>query len=617
MSDIERTIDEAYQYYLDDRLRLTFKSGEGTQLFNALTPKMNQLRYDEYLQTMPKEDFYKLKNLCKKMGYKICSDDNNAKGGMFIIANKNKKPLEYNLMDFNGDLLLPDWSLEKPIFKYGCIIIDGVGYKRILKRFVRSEVEDDIYPPNSPINRIIRNSHHMHFDEDTSEGNRLVYDKNGHADYIDFEGNALFGTFIIKRGKLLWKSKSKFDCLEPFKDGYAIVQKDGKYNAIDHQGNLVFDQWYPKIYRDQNIPGEFFHGRGLITKNLYPNLKGIKVKETLTKYKVTDDNRSFSMKDRPIRMFGSRYALCYEFDYGGTRIWYIYDIKSKEKVKKYIYQWDFTYDNDFVYFQDSQKAYYFQGETMVDISDFFRDELFYKTHITKSSVEVPIMSREEFGEEYIKDPFIFLDKLKREHNRIKDEQRKRKESDFLLKLRELNEIREVERKAELEECLEQIKVLIKRIHYLMNNVEELEMDTEAELPLREVTENGETYLEIPKELNGILHIFDFRKIDLTGVKVSGIDFRGCNVENINPQLVWHKDLSGCDFTGVGILPATNFDGVNIKGAKFSRDNDDKTLEFSPYSLMNAIYDDETTFDGIQLKIILEGLKMAEEEPVER
>jgi hypothetical protein len=33
--------------------------------------------------------------------------------------------------------------------------------------------------------------------------------------------------------------------------------------------------------------------------------------------------------------------------------------------------------------------------------------------------------------------------------------------------------------------------------------------------------------------------------------------------------------------------------------------------------MNAIYDDETTFDGIQLKIILEGLKMAEEEPVER
>ena len=609
MSNIEETIDEAYQYYLDDRLRLTFKSGEGTQLFNTLTPKMYHMAYEEYNQILPKEDFCRLQIEIKKMGYEILGDKNYARGGMFIVVNKHKPQYEYNLIDFNGNLLLSQWSQENPIIEKDYILIDGIKYKRILKKFVRSEVEDDICPPKSPIKRVLESNHHMRFDDIAYEGHRRVYDKKGHADYIDLEGNSLLGTFIIKRNKLLWKSKCKFDYIEPFRDGYAIVKKDGKYNAIDHQGNLVFDEWYTELQRIG--PGVFKKGKGITSKTLYPNFKGKKVRRSISGYKITDDEESKTVGNTPIMPFGTRYILCQCVYY------YLYDLQSEETIEDLLSYSDIAFDNNFLYFGKSQKLYYFHGDNMIEISDFFRDELFYKTHITKSSVEVPIMSRREFGEEYKKDPFIFLDKLKREHNRIKDEQRKKKENEFLFKARELYEKREAERKAEIANCIEQIKELIKRVHYLTNNVEEISIEDDTELPLREVTENGETYLEIPHELNGILSIFDFRKIDLTGVKVSGIDFRGCNVENINPQLVWHKDLSGCDFTGVGILPATNFDGVNIKGAKFSRDNDDKTLEFSPYSLMNAIYDDETTFDGIQLKIILEGLKMAEEEPVER
>ena len=77
-------------------------------------------------------------------------------------------------------------------------------------------------------------------------------------------------------------------------------------------------------------------------------------------------------------------------------------------------------------------------------------------------------------------------------------------------------------------------------------------------------------------------LIDLLNVDFTNVKVSGIDFRGTNIEiggyNLKPQAVYNTDLSNCDFEGIYINPLANFTGVNIKGTRFSVDNNPMTMD---------------------------------------
>lgn len=87
-----------------------------------------------------------------------------------------------------------------------------------------------------------------------------------------------------------------------------------------------------------------------------------------------------------------------------------------------------------------------------------------------------------------------------------------------------------------------------------------------------------------KEVNGHLVIsdtflvqdrlkyVDFSSILFDNVDVRGIDFRGTNAR-IDPQTVYNKDISGCDFTGYDFGFAS-FDGVNITNTKL-----DKSVNF--------------------------------------
>ena len=104
-----------------------------------------------------------------------------------------------------------------------------------------------------------------------------------------------------------------------------------------------------------------------------------------------------------------------------------------------------------------------------------------------------------------------------------------------------------------------------------------------------------------KEINpiyvggSILRHIDLRYISLENVDVSGIDFRGSNII-LNPQEVYNKNLNGCNLEGIYISPFMNFNGVDIRGARFSRDNDPKTRD-GLNQFNGAIYDETTTFDG--------------------
>ena len=107
-------------------------------------------------------------------------------------------------------------------------------------------------------------------------------------------------------------------------------------------------------------------------------------------------------------------------------------------------------------------------------------------------------------------------------------------------------------------------------------------------------------------------LIDLSDVDFSNVKVSGIDFRGSNVRidkfNLDPQTIYNKDLSGCNFEGIYVNPLIHFNGVDIRGARFSEDNNPKTLDIFNITFKEAIWDENTTYNGKSFSEIFEEIK---------
>ena len=56
-------------------------------------------------------------------------------------------------------------------------------------------------------------------------------------------------------------------------------------------------------------------------------------------------------------------------------------------------------------------------------------------------------------------------------------------------------------------------------------------------------------------------------IDFTNVDIRGVDFRNTNA-NIDPQTVYNKDISGCNFDGIDLGISTDFTGINMQNTSF-------------------------------------------------
>ena len=76
----------------------------------------------------------------------------------------------------------------------------------------------------------------------------------------------------------------------------------------------------------------------------------------------------------------------------------------------------------------------------------------------------------------------------------------------------------------------------------------------------------------------------------------GLNFEGSNV-SFDPQVVYNKNLSESNFTGIYFSPFTDFTDVSIMGSTFSFDNNISTIDMFNSSIASSYYDDRTTING--------------------
>ena len=107
---------------------------------------------------------------------------------------------------------------------------------------------------------------------------------------------------------------------------------------------------------------------------------------------------------------------------------------------------------------------------------------------------------------------------------------------------------------------------------------------------------------------------DLSLINFDNVNVSGIDFSNTNLNTtlFNPQKVYQKNISGCDFTGLYFSPFSfDLSNVDVRGTSFSSNPNE---ENSMPNFENALYDDTTTFNGVPVTEILKQEKTETEGP---
>ena len=117
--------------------------------------------------------------------------------------------------------------------------------------------------------------------------------------------------------------------------------------------------------------------------------------------------------------------------------------------------------------------------------------------------------------------------------------------------------------------------------------------------------DSEKCFEVYEGFRDKLRFIDLSLIDFTNVKVSGLDFRGCNAIFFDPQKVKGKDVRNCKFQLTNengkkdnfYIPSSNwdFEGVNLSNTNLyvSSEYAENNALSMPKNIDKAIIDDYT------------------------
>ena len=111
------------------------------------------------------------------------------------------------------------------------------------------------------------------------------------------------------------------------------------------------------------------------------------------------------------------------------------------------------------------------------------------------------------------------------------------------------------------------------------------------------------HIEFSPEIIPNLKMYNLNLEGLEQIKMDNMDFSYTNV-SFNPQTVYNRTLRNSNFEGVHISPWWNFEGIDIRGCRFSEDKDIRTIDYFNGSFARAIYDETTTYNGIPLTMLI-------------
>ena len=430
---------------------------------------------------------------------------------------------------------------------------------------------------------------------------------DGCVDYIDMDGHFLFGKWEKREVGPTGDENTNYVLTEKtpyldggdFHEGYARVKKKGKWTLIDYEGKEVFKEPFDEV-------SDVKFGRVIVRNGfekeryVYLGMGDYKVKKTLLGYECSDGESTYRLSCIPVKRIDNRYTLCTD-----KKKYYLYDILKKKYIT--VGKVDsVAYDGNLIYESETDTVYYVYDYGIVDITSYYMSEMMDKTHIFVKPVKGTINDMDDFL--YMK--FDELDEKKSDEykkvNTLKEEEENKRRLEELKRKEEEKKKEEEDRRNKRKKYLETLKATIMGINETYS--EEEKKAVKLAIPISFI--KVDDHLEIPEEYLEVLKYIDLGLIDFTGVKLSGIDFRGCNIETVNPQVIYNKDLSGCNFEGVHFTATReiSYNGVNIKGCKFSDDDNPITMDIAPEFFEDSIYDETTTYNGIPLGTLLKSRK---------
>ncbi len=579
----------------------------------------------------------------------------------FAIIEKNKKQ---NVVNSKGNIICDEWYDRVFDFKDGYAMVEknhqyniiGENGKPISKEwFSRIDCENEKKLFGADDYVIVYRQDRFNY----LNKNGKLADFNWYQIY-EANGKYAFGT---KRTMIdnMW-----YDQIYPFHNGTRLVRIGNKYNYVDKQCKLISKEWFygeEEFDRCKAYPAEeklFFNinGLGLAKRPIYTkspfgkkkvkavkenyiylngkfldkrwfdkikytggimyeavkndleyilldtskieiDMKDFKVRRKINGgYKCTNPYKKFSIPYKPIKMYGTNFVICQSDDQFKL---FLYDIEKEEKVCFLGLMPNlngYFYDDNFIITHVRDQIFFMYDDKAIDITDYFEDNLMDKERVYIKR-DIKVLSREEF--DYLRSDLKnkLLQETKEKNKKLLEEQEKEKFEKELKKSIEDEKKDEEEKNREYLEELEEYKLHLNKVLELRSKLKTINKKKVSTDEIFEVKGDHKEIIDIVK-LG--LPIIDLSIITFKGVNISGIDFRGTNIK-LDPQEVYNKDLRNCDFTGVYLSPIIDFNGSDVRGARFSYDNDSTTIDIMP-RFKNAIYDEYTTYNGVSLVEIL-------------
>ena len=382
-----------------------------------------------------------------------------------------------------------------------------------------------------------------------------------------------------------------------FRFGKEKIVKKWKCNYINSYGKYMKKKWADVVYSSYN---EFMYvfdfGPDKKEIGYEKDLKNYKVKKTLSgKYKCIspDGTTKFKLDYEPLIILNKNNVICIKDDY---RL-YSYDDRKKEySFLSIMPHYHIMYDHYFLalWDYDSMDIYLICDDKLIDISNYFKKNLVGKKSIDINT-SIELLTEPEFEKLSKKQKEELMNKLMGKTTKLTEENEKTKYENELKKQIEESKI---EQENLNRNYIRELETYSNSLNKLLELRARLKNIPKKKCRPDYMFETIGDHKEMPSIVVMGLPIIDLSIVSFKGVKISGVDFTGTNIK-LDPQEVYKKNLKNCNFTGVYLDPLINFNGSDIRGAKFSADNNPATIDLMP-RFKKAIYDEYTTYNGVSL-----------------